>query len=266
MNSLLVNLATLATLLPASLQAFRRAPAADRLFWAFLGIAATGAAARVAYQIAGPWPTDLATALWLTIAGSLALYAVTAAVVAEAWRLAPLIAAYMLLLGILGTVLQDAPGRPLVVNAADTGWMTVHIVVSIATYGLVTIAAVAALAAYLQERALKRKRPTALTRLLPSVAASDALVFRLLAWGEGVLLVGLVTGMALDYRTQGRLLVFDHKTVLTLSAFAVIGALLVAHHVSGLRGRQAARVVLVAYLLMTLGYPGVKFVSGVLMA
>ena len=34
----------------------------------------------------------------------------------------------------------------------------------------------------------------------------------------------------------------------------------------GVRGRRAARVVLLAYLLMTLGYPGVKFVTDVLMA
>jgi ABC-type uncharacterized transport system permease subunit len=42
--------------------------------------------------------------------------------------------------------------------------------------------------------------------------------------------------------------------------------LLVAHYRSGMRGRRAARVVLLAYLLLTLGYPGVKFVTDVLMA
>ena len=31
-------------------------------------------------------------------------------------------------------------------------------------------------------------------------------------------------------------------------------------------GRRAARYVLVAYLLLTLGYPGVKFVTDVLLA
>jgi ABC-type uncharacterized transport system permease subunit len=84
--------------------------------------------------------------------------------------------------------------------------------------------------------------------------------------GEGVLSIGLVTGMILAYRETGQILPFDHKTVLSIAAFVVIAGLLVAHYRSGMRGRRAARVVLLAYLLLTLGYPGVKFVTDVLMA
>ncbi len=35
---------------------------------------------------------------------------------------------------------------------------------------------------------------------------------------------------------------------------------------TGIRGRRAARWALLAYLLLTLAYPGVKFVTDVLMA
>jgi 2C-methyl-D-erythritol 2,4-cyclodiphosphate synthase len=63
---------------------------------------------------------------------------------------------------------------------------------------------------------------------------------------------------------SGELLAFDHKTVLSLLAFAIIGALLVLQFRSGLRGRRAARLVLAAYLLLTLAYPGVKLVTDVL--
>ena len=70
----------------------------------------------------------------------------------------------------------------------------------------------------------------------------------------------------MQYAESGALLTFDHKTVLTVSAFVVIGALLIAHFRTGMRGRAAARLVLVAYLLLTLGYPGVKFVTDVLLA
>ena len=128
------------------------------------------------------------------------------------------------------------------------------------------LAAVAALAATLQDRALKTKRPTGLTARLPSVADCEFLVVRLLVVSEGVLALGLSTGMASRYLESGVLATFDHKTILTMTAFLVIGALLFAHFRSGVRGRRAARVVLLAYLLMTLGYPGVKFVTDVLMA
>jgi ABC-type uncharacterized transport system permease subunit len=70
--------------------------------------------------------------------------------------------------------------------------------------------------------------------------------------------------MAAEYFERGRLLVFDHKTTLSIAAFIAIGVLLAAHRFTGVRGQQAARGILLAYLLLTLAYPGVKFVTDVL--
>ena len=72
--------------------------------------------------------------------------------------------------------------------------------------------------------------------------------------------------MATQLGESGVFIVFDHKTILTITAFLVIGGLLAGQALSGVRGRLAARMVLVAYLLLTLGYPGVKFVTDVIMA
>jgi ABC-type uncharacterized transport system permease subunit len=263
---LVFNLLPLLLLAPASLQALRREPRRDALFWASIGVAAGGLVARVTVHIAEPWQTGFAASLWATLAVSALLYAGVATMAAQAWRLAPLLGGYMVLLGLIAVVWQAAPGRPLNANPQIEGWIAAHIAVSVVTYGLVTIAAVAALAAFVQERALKRRRPTALTRILPPVADCEFLVVRLLMIGEGVLAISLVTGMVLAYRETGQILPFDHKTVFTLAAFVAIAGLLVAHYRSGMRGRRAARVVLLAYLLLTLGYPGVKFVTDVLMA
>jgi ABC-type uncharacterized transport system permease subunit len=46
----------------------------------------------------------------------------------------------------------------------------------------------------------------------------------------------------------------------------VIGGLLIARYSRGIRGRQAARLALLAYLLLALAYPGVKFVTDVVLA
>jgi ABC-type uncharacterized transport system permease subunit len=172
----------------------------------------------------------------------------------------------MLVLGIIATIWQRVPGQPLIAGNAEGAWVSVHIAIAVTTYALVTIAAIAALAAFLQERALKRKRPNDLTRLLPSIADCDRLLVGLLQVGESVLALGLVTGMAVQYRETGQIMVLNHKTILTIAAFVVIGGLLICHYGSGVRGRLAARIVLLAYLLLTLGYPGVKFVTDVLMA
>ena len=263
-QDLLFSLSTVAALVPLTLIGLGRDGARDGLYWALMAVAVAGPLAWAVAQVSGAWQTGLSTALWVTVAASMALFALIAAVTRQAWRLTPLMAPYMLGLGALATVWQHAPQKPLSVPL--DAWLEVHIGVSVLTYGLVTIAAVAALAASLQDRALKTKRPTRLTARLPSVADCEFLLVRLLVIGEVVLALGLSTGMASRYLESGVLVTFDHKTVLTIAAFLVMGALLLAHYRSGVRGRHAARAVLLAYLLMTLGYPGVKFVTDVLMA
>jgi len=258
------SLSAIVALVPSALLPFRKDHSRDMIFWLVLAVAVAGPVNRVLVSMAGSWRTDLSTTLWVTVAATMSVFAFITILTRETWRLTPLISAYMAVLGILAAVWSQVPHEPLA--AASGGWIGVHITVSVATYALVTIAAVAALAAFLQERALKRKRPTALTRLLPSVADCEWLLVRLLVLGEIVLALGLATGMALQHGETGTLLVLDHKTILTITTFIVIGGLLIAHFKTGLRGRKAARIVLLAYLLLTLGYPGVKFVTDVILA
>lgn len=260
-----LSLVALGTIVPALAQAFRDGASRDAVFWAALAFAIAGPALLVVEHSGPAWQTGLSATLWITIAATLTLYAIAAAAFRHAWRLTPLVAGYMLLLAACAIVWQDTSGGALHAGTDERAWVNVHIATAVATYGLVTIAAVAAGAAVLQEWALKRKRPTLLTRLLPSVADCDALQFKLLQYGEAVLSIGLATGMALQYRETGALLAVSHKTILTLAAFVVIGLLLVAHGWAGVRGRRAARIALLGYLLLTLGYPGVKFVTEVLM-
>ncbi len=264
-ENLLFGLSAVAAMVPTALLSWRRDSGRDTLYWLLLAVAVAGPLAWVASQMSGAWLTGLSTTLWVIVAASMTLFTAIAVINPEAWRLTPLLAPYMICIGLLAIVWQHAPGKP-IAEAAPTGWIQVHILMSVSTYALVTIAAVAALAAFLQDRALKAKRPSALTRHLPSVADADSLLVRLLVLGEIVLALGLATGMATQYGETGSLLALNHKTVLTLTAFAVIGALLAVHYRSGVRGRMAARVVLFAYLLLTLGYPGVKFVTEVLIS
>ena len=266
MEMIILNLSAVAAMVPAALQALRRSPARDSVFWGLLCLAAVAALARASLLLTGPWQTGFAATLWITVAAASVLFLAVALVARQAWRLTPLVTGYLVILGIMATVWQHAPGQPVTTHPSEGSWFVFHIVTATLTYALVTIAAVSALAAFLQERALKRKRPTALTRMLPPVADCDRLVVGLLLAGEAVLAIGLATGIVLNLRETGDILTLDHKTVLTIATFAVIGFLLVAHFGVGVRGRRAARIVLVAYVLLTLGHPGVKFVTDVLLA
>jgi len=263
-NSLLFSLSALIALVPAALVVYRRGAARDTLFWAVLAVAVAGPLAWSAAQLSGTWRTGLSSTLWITVAASMVLYAVMALLTRDIWRLAPLLIPYLILVAIVATIWGQAPGRPMS-EQAPLAWVEVHIAFAVLTYGLLTIAAVAGVAVSLQERAMKTKRPTRLTALLPSVADSEVMQVRLLVATEAVLALGLLTGVASQFLETGDLFVFSHKILLTVITFLVIAVLLAVHYRTGLRGRRASRYVLIAYLLMTLGYPGVKFVTDVLL-
>lgn len=264
-GTLTYSLAALATLVPASLLCLSPRKTRDPVFWSVISVAVAGPSAWTVAQIADSWHTGLSLALWITVSLSMVLFAVLAAATREAWRLAPLLLPYLLLLAFLATVWEGRPEQPLI-GTAPAAWLRLHIVLGIGAYVLLTLASVAALSVFLQERALKTKRRTALTGLLPSVADSETLQVGLLAGSVALLALGLLSGMATLYYETGAVLALDHKTLLSLVTFAVILGLLAAHWRTGVRGRRAARVVLLAYLLLTLAYPGVKFVTDVLLA
>lgn len=261
--SLTLNLTALAALLPAALVRWRTNDGRDALFYAVLVLAAIGPLAWSAAQLGGAWHTGFAISLWVTIAATMVLFLCLAAATRQAWRLTPLLVPYLLVLGVLATIWQRAPEQP-IAETLPAGWLDAHIVFAVVTYGLITLAAVASAAVFLQERALKTKRPTPLTRLLPAVADSEALEIRLLYAAELVLALGVVTGIVMQRFAGTASFAIDNKTMFSLAAFAIIATLLVARRISGLRGRRVARWALLAYLLLTLAYPGIKFVTDVL--
>jgi len=262
-SSLILNGFALAALLPAALIPLRKGAGRDAAFWASTLVAAIAPSAWAGELLLGGWHTQFGTSLWVIVAASAGLFLPLAGATRQGWRLAPLLMPYLALLGLIASV-AVGEARPLV-GGAPAVWVDLHIVVAVSIFALLTLAAVSSLAVFLQENALKAKRPTALTALLPSVADGERLAGRLLEASEAVLALGLASGMAIQYFQSGALLRLDHKTLLSVAAFLLIGALLLGHRVCGVRGRVAARVVLIAYLLVMLASPGVKFVTQILL-
>jgi ABC-type uncharacterized transport system permease subunit len=262
--SLLLSLAALAALVPAALLPFRHDGGRDAAFWMTLGVAFLGPVSWIYVAFAPGWRTGLSATLWINISVSLAVFAVLAATTRQTWRLAPLLLPYLGVLGVAATVWLGQPEHPLL-GTAPPAWIQFHIVLAVATYALLTVAAVAGLGVFLQERALKTKRPNRLTRLLPSVADGEVLQSGLLTGSAVAVALGIASGMVTQYLEDQHLLAIAHKTMFAIATLVVLLVLLIAHKVTGVRGRRAARFVLLAYLLLTLAYPGVKFVQDVLL-
>lgn len=273
--NLLLGLAATAALLPVTLLQLRVALTRPTgLFWLLFLVAMVGPLAFVLLLAEGQWHGGFGFNIWVTVAATLVIFLPIALWLRQAWLLTPLLFAYLMLLGLLALLFDLAPQEnPAALLSADSGdgqtggiggWLALHITVSVVTYALATLAAVAGLAVMLQERALKKKRPTDFTRSLPSFADGERLQITFLSAAELVLGVGLVSGMALSLLEKGQMLVLDHKILLSFLAFVAIAVVLLLQTRTGLRGQRAGRWILAAYLLLTLAYPGVKFVTDVL--
>src|ERR1700722_13033436 len=150
-TNLALNLAALATLLPATAIGWRPR-GRDSLFYALLAIAVAGPSWWIALQLADQWRTGFADALWLSIAATMALFLVLAIVTQHAWRLTALLMPLLVLLGIFGILWRGSPERP-IAGTVPAGWLDAHILFALVTYALITLAAVASVAVFLQERA-----------------------------------------------------------------------------------------------------------------
>lgn len=254
----------IAAVVPALLFGLRQRPGIDSTFWMVCGMTCIAPAYAVFARSHGEWQIDFATSIWVTMSATSALFLIFASIVRDTWRLTPLFAGYMMVLAVIGFAWQHTPAVAMD-DTVGNQWLVLHIGFAVVTYALVTLGAIAGLAAFIQERALKNKTKPLLEGRLPAITDCDRLVTVFLTVGEIVLGLGLISGIALNVSSGHDLLTPDHKTVFTIGAFVIIGGLLISQAKYGLRGRKAARVVLLAYLLLTLGYPGVKFVTDVLL-
>lgn len=264
-QNLVISLAAFLAIIPAAATAlFGRTQERNAVYWILLGLAVVGPMVWLGIRSGGEWRTEFSTAIWVTVSATLLTFAATALISREGWRLSPLVMPYMAILALTAVIWENAGETA--PETLDNMWIVFHIAISVLTYAVATVAACAALAAFLKERALKNKNQSPLIQRLPSVNDCDTLQVGLLTLGEMVLALGLITGIAASIAHGGTAFPLDHKTVFAVLAFVIIGILLLVHRRTGVRGRQAARLVLAAYLLLTLAYPGVKFVTDILLA
>ena len=100
-----------------------------------------------------------------------------------------------------------------------------------------------------------------ITTLLPSINECNYIQTKLLIFAEAILICGFFSGLSLQYFLTGAISIIDHKAIFTILAMVVIAIILFLQERSGVRGKIAVRFIMLAYLLLTLAYPGVKFVA-----
>lgn len=178
-----------------------------------------------------------------------ALIVLVFSLVGMRWRLGAL-GGFALPLGVLlfvAGVLGQA-GRPPEAAAARATWLVgVHIGLTLLGYAAFTLAFCAALVYLIQDRLLKVKHLTGLSRHLPSVHAADEAAYRMVALGFPVFTLGLLLGAVGAYLAEGSYFLGSQKEIWSWVTWLIFAVYLHARGVSGWRGRRAALLVVIGF-------------------
>lgn len=165
------------------------------------------------------------------------------------------------ILGALTVLLsQIFPGKPIAVHAS--AWLPLHLALGIASYGL---CAAAVVHASLMSRAERRMRSASNDDNGMPLLMLERLTFRFVTAGFVLLSATLLAGLLFGETLYGRAWHWDHKTVLSVLAWAAFAGLLIGRTRFGLRGRHAVHLIYTGAALLLLAYAGSRFVLEVVM-
>ncbi len=136
--------------------------------------------------------------------------------------------------------------------------LQLHILFSIISYSLLSIAALQAILLAIADARLKKRHPVPIMRVLPPLQTMETLMFRFIWLGFFLLTIALITGFPYIDDIFGQHLI--HKTVLSVIAWFVFAILLWGRQRFGWRGRTAIRFTLAGMITLLLAYFGSKAV------
>lgn len=140
-----------------------------------------------------------------------------------------------------------------------------HLVIALLAYSLFTFAALHAGLMAMAERSLHNK--TSLIRLpdFPPIMPMERLLFQIIGIGFVLLTLTVISGIFFTEQLFHQALKFNHKTVFSIIAWVIFGALLLGRRIQGWRGRVAVRWTLAGFVVLLLAYVGSKFVLEVIL-
>ena len=153
------------------------------------------------------------------------------------------------------------PSEHIVAGGSVT--LKLHILFSIISYSIYTLAAFQAILLAVQDRHLHNRHPGGFVRVLPPLQTMESLLFQLIGLGLVLQSLSLATGFVFleDMFAQH----LAHKTVLSIIAWLIFATLLWGHWRFGWRGKRAIRVTLSGFAFLLLAYIGTKVVLEIIL-
>ena len=143
----------------------------------------------------------------------------------------------------------------------------VHIIIAILSYSLLTIGALFSIFILLFEKNLTKQHKDIgnLTSNFSLLKMEDVL-FKIYWLGFILLSITLFSGLLFSSEIFGSSLVWNHKTIFSLMAWVIYGAMLIGRFKYGWRGEKAVIISLIAFTFLLLSYFGTKFVLEILLS
>jgi ABC-type uncharacterized transport system permease subunit len=133
-----------------------------------------------------------------------------------------------------------------------------HILISLFAYGLLTVGAIVAIYALIQEKRLNAGLLSPINQLFAPLETTEKMLFGITTAGFLVLLVAVSSGVAFVDNLFAQHLV--HKTALSILALLLFGSLIAGRHLAGWRGKRAIYLYLWGFVILCLAYFGTRFV------
>ena len=133
-----------------------------------------------------------------------------------------------------------------------------HVLISLFAYGLLTVGAIVAIYALIQDRRLRRRVFSSTNQLFAPMETTEQLLFGINTAGFLLLLLAVSSGFAFVENLFAQHLV--HKTTLSLLALTLFGLLLAGRRFAGWRGRRAIYLYLGGFVILCLAYFGSRYI------
>jgi ABC-type uncharacterized transport system permease subunit len=141
-------------------------------------------------------------------------------------------------------------------------FMSLHILLSILSYSMLSLTAAQAILTTIQEKLLRQHHPGNLTRAFPPLQTMEKLLFSHIRLGFYLLSLSLISGLLITHNVMDQHL--SHKIFFSTLAWLVFGILFWGHQVQGWRGQRINRWILAGFFFLLISYFGSKLVLEVL--
>lgn len=140
-----------------------------------------------------------------------------------------------------------------------SNWFWVHALMAFTSYAAFTITCATSVMYLIQARSLKKKHFGALFRKLPSLETMDDISYRCLTIGFPLLTVAIISGSIWSQQATGSFWNWsDRKQIWSLITWLVYAALLHGRLTTGWRGRRAAILSIVGFIVLLITFIGMK--------